>query len=234
METSEKIFYVVKAIKEAYEITPNGEATLVDPQSPFMRKVSELNRNQIITKLEKDERLLEIGGFPEGYADDCYVLYIKPAFLAYAEKIISSYEVKSAEKELISSKTSANAGSGSFIFQIVYSDRNREITLNDYFLLSKPDFGSENDLVFCYLFKNPNRKVTIKEIEEAENIKIKKTPHAIIRDLGFTHDLGKIFFSVSADTFIFYNPVTPKHLEELGISKIKISAKPPPKLSEKP
>lgn len=41
----------------------------------------------------------------------------------------------------------------------------REIILNDLFLLAQPNEGSENHLVFKYLYNNPNRKITREELQ---------------------------------------------------------------------
>lgn len=100
---------------------------------------------------------------------------------------------------------------------------NREIILNGYFLLGKPDFDSENELVFGYLFKNPNTRTSQEDIEKALNIKINKSFHKIIENLGFKGDLKHIFFQVSKNTILFRNPVTPEELNKLGYSRIKLS-----------
>lgn len=101
--------------------------------------------------------------------------------------------------------------------------KNREILLNNLFLIGKPDFDSENELVFGHLYNNPNKRLSQAEIEQSLNIKINKSFHKIIENLGFKGDLKHIFFQVSKNTILFRNPVTPEELKSLGYTRIKLS-----------
>lgn len=112
--------------------------------------------------------------------------------------------------------------SSSYPVEITFS-KNREILLNKLFLIGKPDFDSENELVFGYLYNNPNKRLSQAEIEEALNAKINKSFHKIIENLGFKGDLKHIFFQVSKNTILFRNPVTSEELKSLGYTRIKLS-----------
>lgn len=94
------------------------------------------------------------------------------------------------------------------LYKITYSDHTREVKLNNI-VLTKPDFNSENDNCFQYIFANPNRPIGIEELEQAVGEKINKRLAHIIRDLGFTGSLKKIFFPVvTKDKVMFTNPIS--------------------------
>jgi len=108
------------------------------------------------------------------------------------------------------------------VYEIAYTGL-REILLNKIFQIAKPDFDSENDLVFDFLYKHPNKKYTLKEIEEGIGNKLGKTLHKIVENLGFKGDLRKIFIDVSGTSICFKNPITKDDLEKIGITRIKLS-----------
>lgn len=108
-------------------------------------------------------------------------------------------------------------------YQISYSNQTREIILNG-FLLAKPDFGSENEQFFTYIFAHPNQKLNRIGIEK-ETGNLKKTLHQIIRDLGFKGELARLFFSVSKTHIQFNNPITKKTLSEAGIPALRFHQK---------
>ena len=107
------------------------------------------------------------------------------------------------------------------IYEITYAE-NRAILLNKHFQLAKPDFNSENDLVFGYLYKNPNKKHSISDIEKAIGNKLNKSLHKIVENLGFKGNLKTAFMDVTKDTICFRNPIIQDDLDKLGISKIKL------------
>ena len=79
-------------------------------------------------------------------------------------------------------------------YQIKYSDHTREIKLNNI-VIAKPDFDSENDRFFNYVYLNPNKPLSTDEIEKLGNgnDKFKKRISDIVRDLGFNGKLRQIF-----------------------------------------
>ncbi len=126
-------------------------------------------------------------------------------------------------------KLCANLASGIYneiapVFWIEYSECSRRILLNGKKLLAKPNFCSENEMVFTYLYQNPGRRINIKELEEkATGEPIKKNLHEIIRDLRFKGDLAHIFFDVSKTSIRFRKYVTSAELSALGLEKEAIS-----------
>lgn len=109
----------------------------------------------------------------------------------------------------------------SFAYRITYSEKTREIIINN-FLLANPDFDSENERVFTYIYKSPNKRISLKELQQNTG-KLGKTLHKIVENLGFTGNIRKAFFDVSKTGIRFRNPVTKTDLDELGIKHIKLS-----------
>ena len=105
---------------------------------------------------------------------------------------------------------------------ISYPDNTREVLLKDIIIISKPNFNSVNDLVFTYLYKNPNKTITKKALEREVNTPIIKRLHDIVQELGFKKELAKIFFSVSKTQIEFKNPITKQEIIDLGYPKFRL------------
>lgn len=84
----------------------------------------------------------------------------------------------------------------------------RRIFLNGDILMAKPDFNSENEIVFKYLYEHPNTVLTKDQIESDIKVPISKTFHKIVENLGFTGGFKQLFFDISAESIRFKNPVT--------------------------
>ncbi len=97
------------------------------------------------------------------------------------------------------------------IHRIIYT-KNREILLNNI-QIARPDFDSENDLVFSYLYEHPNVKISKSQIEKELNVKLLKDFDKIVENLGFKGDVRKIFFNVPKNSILFRNPVIKCDLE---------------------
>lgn len=106
-------------------------------------------------------------------------------------------------------------------FSIEYTEQ-REILLNGYFLLGKPNFNSENDLVFSYLIAHSNETTSRSDIEKSIGIKLTKSLHKIVENLGFNAELRKLFFQTTKDFIFFRNPVTKNDLAKIGVNKVRI------------
>lgn len=113
------------------------------------------------------------------------------------------------------------------VYEIKYSDHTREIKLNNI-VIAKPDFESENERFFSYVYSNPNKPLTIEEIKEfgfGKDSKLKKRISDIVRDLGFNGNLRKIFFPVvSQDKVMFTNPITKKQVIEDDLPALNLAS----------
>lgn len=97
-----------------------------------------------------------------------------------------------------------------------------KVVLNDTLVISKPNFDSENELVFRFLYENPNKKWSKQEIEQQIKVKIHKSFDKIVENLGFKNDLRRIFWHVSSTTVQFNNPVSNETIEKLKLKHIRI------------
>lgn len=101
-----------------------------------------------------------------------------------------------------------------------------KILLNNK-LIANPNFNSENELVFDYLYKNPNKRITKNELEVnclGKDQHFKKSLRSIIQGLGFKGEIKEMFFTVSEKGIIFRNPICKKDLEELNTTNLNLDA----------
>ncbi len=106
------------------------------------------------------------------------------------------------------------------VYEIFYS-KQRQVLLNNI-EIARPDFDSENELVFSFLMDNSNKKHTKAEIEKAVGKPLTKTLHKIVENLGFKGEIRQAFFDVSKDSICFRNPIRKEDLDKLGITKLKL------------
>ena len=220
---------VINAIVSAKQLTSEGKKVTVYITSKNQLKSFELDELiDIFKKIERDEKIFKITQSPSiMFGSDsnllgtpCFVITLKDNF----DDWVTDYQRTPSYKEELQKpedhqSTKPPVIEPELIFKITYTT-GREIVLNDYFLIGKPDFGGENDIVFDYLFKNPNKKFTKNAIETAIRCPLQKTFHKIVENLGFKGDLKKVFFNISKDYIQFNNPVTKK---ETGLDYIKLS-----------
>ena len=183
---------------------------------------------EIFEKLPRDEKLFKIKyhSYPNlySYGWENYNPYFLLTLNDIFDDWVKTYVKQPSDQEIAQQqKIALSAGQQTqepqLVLKIIYT-QTREIVLNDIFLIGKPDFNGENDLVFSYLYKKPNKPLTIKEIETAVRGPLQKSFHKIIENLGFRGDLKKVFFSVSKDSIQFNNPVTKK---QIGMDYIKLN-----------
>lgn len=150
--------------------------------------------------------------------DDFYAK-IKQEFEKRKQKAnkIDEKDVKDVPKQETAKKTKEK---DEVMYQITYT-KQRQVLMNNA-QISKPDFNSENDLVFSFLYENPNRRIGIEEIEKAVGGKLTKSLHKIVENLGFEGDTKEVFFSVSKNAIEFRNPITKRDLEEMKKPLIRL------------
>ena len=150
--------------------------------------------------------------------DDFYTK-IKQEFEKRKQKAnkIDEKDVKDTPKQKTTKKTEEKS---EVMYQITYT-KQRQVLMNNA-QISKPDFNSENDLVFSFLYENPNRRISREEIEKAVGGKLTKSLHKIVENLGFEGDTKEVFFSVSKNAIEFRNPIAKKDLEEMKKPLIRL------------
>lgn len=108
------------------------------------------------------------------------------------------------------------------LYKVIFNEHNREIRV-DGALVGNPDLDSENDLVFGYVYKNPNRTIRLREIEDGIKQSVNKRLTDIMRDVGFKGDLRRVFFKgVTKTSLYFVNPITKEYAEKNNLPKIDL------------
>lgn len=234
------IYQLLDLIEKASPFTPKGKPIRFDIRNDENSFFHENNDDQFIDILEKleEENVLIIINEPEryyglfgnyhfsligNYLEDpdwsCYLFKKGKNFTNYLCKI--KEEINSENNDI----SNIIAGEDNIIYQISYSEKTREIIINNNFILSKLDFNSENEIFFNFIFKNPNQKFLMKDLKNELNGLPRKNIHTILYDLGFKGTLKKAFFSASTTAITFRNPIRKKDFEELKIPLIKLNGK---------
>lgn len=246
MNPKQKIYQVVKAIEYAAAISPKkAKSFLLDPKCEHLKGIGKAELKQILKKLESDEKVIVVN-WPDPFAvaidfysdpdeKNSISMSLTRRFPSYCAKLEKeSYEgdlsVRQRSKSpdgtaSLGKKLNHTVAEAKPFLWITYTSK-REILINDVFCLSKPDFESENDKVFDYLMKHPDKMISMSELEkEATREKIRKTLHDIARDLGFRKDLASVFFDVSKNSIKLHNPISKALAAERGFNTIRIAVK---------
>jgi hypothetical protein len=154
------------------------------------------------------------GASPIGY----YIKILQPQFdEAYEETLKQKTFIlsdPSKEKPNPTQKQSEN------MYSITIRDK--AVLLNNTFVLSTPNFDSENNNFIDYIMNNQNKTLKKDFIEKELGRKIKKSFHSIVNDLGFKGEIRKIFFKVSKVSVFFNNNIPESKFEDIGINKEKL------------
>ncbi len=232
MTGKEKLYFLLDTIDDKRILTASGQPVLIHPLGDLNAKYPDTELLLLLKKLQDDLKILKVTriplsdeekGYSPRYEDDYYGLEILPAFDDYLTKIQKEpeYQEFTGKKPKQAQEVKETEKRSDIVFEITYTEA-REVLLNEYLQLAKPDFDRENDLVFEYLVKNPNRTIQQSEIEDTINSRLTKSLHKIVENLGFIGDLRKVFFDISKSAIYFRNPVTKPTLERLSMSKIKL------------
>lgn len=246
MSGKEKLYFLLDAIDDARAIAPSGQPLIIDPANDLNLNYRDVELSQLFTKLEKDEQVLKVLQVPSriktidivedldpyDHADDgCWHIELLPAFDSYFLKIQQEPEYQEfTGKKPLPKPQEPNVKAipvkdESDVICWVTFTQTREILLNDVFLIGKPDFDSENEVVFGYLYNNPDRTITLDELKEKLKRDITKTLHKIVENLGFKGDIKNLFFNISKSSIKFKKQITQKDLDELGLKRIRLYLK---------
>jgi len=96
------------------------------------------------------------------------------------------------------------------LYKVTRIDHSRKVRINNI-VLHASNYDSENDNFMAYVIANPGRPIPRTELEQACGTLTKRLDH-IIRDLGFTGNLAKVFFPVKTkNEVMFVNPITKQY-----------------------
>jgi len=232
LTANEKIILLLKEIEEFKQITPSNEPIRIPCYKLSQKGLDNNFVHTFLKKLNNDLKIIKIIHLGEHHTifvtttntytnpdENNIVLELQDGFDEYYNKIIKN--------NLANNDKSLDKQEKEFELKITYSEHSREIIVNNFFLIAKPDFESENERVFYYLYQNPNRSVPRSEIEENfnGNKTLTKSFSKILENLNFKKDLKDVFFDVSKNAIQFHNPVSKERLGALGIKKIPIQVK---------
>jgi hypothetical protein len=220
----EKLDLVVKAIIDAKKFTLGNDKTkLYINEENRLIEFFPQDLNIILIKLQDEEKVIKTDishEFDVPERDITEAIYHSIVVLDNFNQWQAIYwekRKKSAKESVTSNQRLSESG---IEYTIVYTPA-REILVNGI-LLSKPDFDSENERVFSYLYEHPNNKITVVEIERETGNPLTKDFDKIIENLGFKGDLRKAFFNVSKNTILFRNHITKHELEQMGITRLRL------------
>lgn len=229
---NKKLNLIVEAIAKARQITPEGrevKAYLHDVEwarnDIYFVTVDPEELNLVLEKLQDDEKVLRVREF----LNQSSVLPVV-TFGNFTVEVLDNFDTWYAKQQIEQANSSRTLPPAlepepppepEVVYRITYTGA-REVLLSGVFQLAKPDFDSENDLVFNFLCQHPNEKFTKEQVEEKVKVKLVKSLHKIVENLGFTGDLKKVFFDVSKHSIQFRNPVTSEDLRQLGVSRINL------------
>ncbi len=94
--------------------------------------------------------------------------------------------------------------------------------------LKRTNYNSQAERVFRYIYENPNKNVSKADMNQylsSINVgEVNRSLNEILKDLGFTGGLGKLFIkNKSKHDIYFRNPVFWEDLEQLGMAYIEPS-----------
>lgn len=229
ISSKQKVYAFLDVINDKLTLLSKDSPVYIDPYHDTKSFLSTEELGTLLYKLEHDEKVLKVIQTPppdgDGIKEDDYFYGVTIKSSAFAKYLI---DIKNEpEYKFFKGTPHQKINNGlpnDKVLYITYTSL-REILLNDFFLLAKPDFDSENDLVFSFLYQNPNRKHTSEDLRKAVGAKHLKSLHKIVENLGFTGELKQIFIKVTKDSLCFNNPITRSDLIKIGITKMKFPRK---------
>jgi hypothetical protein len=227
-----KVYCTVMDIHEKLQITGLGALKLgvqFAQSSPLLgQNFSPVTyREEALTYL-KNKGILQ--GFIAKSAMDVGYMVVNvniPKFQAFKPRIVSIHAAKLQElcpppPEPSSPPPLIEAGKDDDVLYEVRYSAAKEILINE-FLLSRLDFDSENDNVFGYIIRHPNKTIGLEDVKSSlGKVDPKKDLSKIIENCGFTRELRKLFFNVSKTAVLFRNPIRRKDLQDLGLERLKL------------
>jgi hypothetical protein len=232
----EKVYSTILDIADILQIRPTSPLRLPYTFSHCIKSTLNLNARQ--NRIDSLDYLMNRGvltypspnnarGDVNGYVlplsrantDGGYYIHLDvDTFFDFKKHMDSVYKNRFAQIEQKKSPTldQPPIPVGIATYRITFTMAN-EIVLNDVLILARPNLNNENAALFEYLMGNPNKNLQKRDIETALNLKIGKSFHKIIENLGFKGDLRKAFFKTAETSILFRNPVTDEQLRQLGI-----------------
>lgn len=243
-ETIKILVYILREIEKVRELSVNNKIDLIKyiedreqkKRSHFLfgfklNDVTDIDREHALQKLESFEAIDNLHTtkrdsklywtFTIGYHFFGVQLYFEDL---YSKSTVNKVVVDNTPGQIIDPPDSTKnqiLGTNDILYRIVYTSK-REILLDGKYLLSKPNFKSENEVVFTYVFNNSGKTITLKEIEANTRIKLTKSLPVIMDKLGFKKDIKKLFLDVSKSSIFFKKEITREDFEQTKMERVRL------------
>lgn len=195
----------------------SDEEPLVKSKDRILKMLSDLKAISLSAFYHQmdiiDTALAMQGASPIGYD----VKIIQPRFNELSEEIINQKKFPETEAQKQNLLVDGKSNTRYFI-----TLQNRMVLLNNTFILSKPNFNSENDNFMGYVLDNTEKIISKKDFKEIPKIELKKSFYQILNDLGFRGEIRKVFFDASKSAIKFRNNVPESELEKLDVNANKL------------
>lgn len=150
--------------------------------------------------------------FLEGY--DAYASMILDQFHGRAPSIEMIFEPFSIEQ--------AASPTSSGYLALKFDAINRYILLNESFLIAQPAYGSENYCFIEYVWNNPNRDISLEELNSQLDEPLKKSLAKILESLNFRGALKDAFFQVSKTSVRLTPSRSIEELTQAGLYPLRL------------
>ncbi|HKC04279.1 MAG TPA: hypothetical protein VKC54_00175 [Patescibacteria group bacterium] len=173
-------------------------------------------RLNILRKLENEDYAIKDVRWPHDHT--------QLAYFKITDKYFDVYDYYKSEYEAVASNyqkslVNENNDETKPVYEVKYLEQTREISINGFLFKTLRSF-SENDAIFAYLYKNPNKDVSDEDIKTGTGNQNVKDLNKFLENTGFIGDFRKVFFKASKSKIRFNNPITKEQLSELGIKHL--------------
>lgn len=219
----ERYYFLLDLIDEARYGTPSDEPIQLHLARHLKNEFTPEEFERAVRKLEADG-MVRLHAAPSISNGQHYEIIVCPKFdvvlnLTKHDPDYIKFTTLNPKPQPPSGPTPIAATDGRTVNHITYD--HRKIFINGE-LLAKPDFDSENERFFSYIYEHPNEKIPLKKIREAIG-GFKKTIHSILAGLGFKGNTRKLFFDASKSAVIFHNPARKEMLDAKGPTQLRLN-----------
>lgn len=197
---------IIERIINLYKIAGEDSSLYVYIDEPSLINIDRSDILGILIQFGKNGKLSIKGKY---FGNDLNIkgpwdIFKEPRHYIEIEKIDIIY----FEEEFLKTKhliEGHNSLYGQSEFFIVYTAE-RKIMLNGKIEIAQPDFDSENDLVFQYLYDHSDTVIQISDLKL--KTKMSKSIDKVLANLGFVKGLRSTFFDINKSSIKFKKKVT--------------------------
>lgn len=203
MKFEETLTKVIDEIADLLKYSVSNEPIELDP----IYTIEQQRMDAMLRKLESEEKIKVLRYANDDAWRQTMDPYINP--VNYLLEIVDSSFFSGSDKDrdnLRHTEGVVNIEDMERInYHIIYTE-DRRVMLNGLIELARTNFNGENDLIFSFLYKNPNKTYSREDLENACKTKFTKAFNKVVENLGFYRGLKKAFFDVSKNSIRFNNP----------------------------